>query len=431
MKRPGRPPTNPSRRALLGGGAALLAAPWLRLLGAPARAATLDGPRRLVVFFSPNGTVPALWRPGQRGGLDLAASAMLGPLAGWEDRILAVDGLSFAGASSHGQGLAAMLTNGGGADTETGGRSLDQVVAETLGVATRLPSLELGVQTSAWGGTEETRMCYAGPDRRVSPDDDPLGAWDRLFGDLVGDPAQVAALRARRASVLDLNRAQLQDLSGRLGTTERQKLDVHLDALDQLARNLDPIEGCEPPEAPALVDLDDNDSFPDLVDQQLDVATAALSCDLTRVVTLQLSHTVSPTVFRWLGHKQSHHDLSHSPDSDTRGLDAFVDAEQWYAGRFAALLERLDSLPDPETGGSLLDGTVVVWAKELGDARTHVCEGVPWLLAGGGGAFPTGQLLDADGAGHGQLLVSLARMLGVPLDSFGDPASGAGPLGGL
>lgn len=427
-----RPARLLDRRALLGGGAALLAAPWLRLLDAPARAATLDGPRRLVVFFSPNGTIPRLWRPdGGASSLSFPSGSILEPLAGWEDRLVVVDGLGFHGASSHEQGMAAMLTNGGGADSETGGRSLDQVVAGHIGGATRLPSLELGVQTSAWGGTEQTRMSYAAPDRMVTPDDDPRGAWERLFGDMVGDPDEVAALRARRQSVLDLNRSQLQDLSGRLGASERAALDVHLDALDQLERNLVPIAGCAPPQAPDALAVEDNDRFPDLVDQQLDVAAAALSCDLTRVVSLQLSHTVSPTVFTWLDHRESHHALSHSTDDDDKGVARFVAAERWVAGRFAALLARLDGLPDPETGGSLLDSTLVVWAKELGDARTHVCDDVPWVLAGGGGAFEAGRLLDAKGASHGQLLVSLARAMGVPLDSFGDTGAGTGPLAGL
>jgi hypothetical protein len=327
--------------------------------------------------------------------------------------------------------MAAMLTNGGDEDSETGGRSLDQVIAGALGAESRLPSLELGVQTSAWGGTEETRMSYAAAGRFLPPDDDPAGAWNRLFGDLVGDPEDLEALRSRRQSVLDLNRSQLKDLSARLGAEERAKLTVHLDAIDQLERNLAPIDDCDPPARPEALETDDNDAFPDLVDQQIEVATAALSCDLTRVVSLQLSHTVSPTVFTWLGHRESHHSLSHSPDTDTRGVEAFVAAERWAAGRFALLLERLDALPDPETGGSLLDGTLVVWAKEIGDSRTHVCEGVPWVLAGGGGALQTGRILDAGGASHSHLLVSLARALGVAVDGFGDSAAGTGPLAGF
>ena len=39
----------------------------------------------------------------------------------------------------------------------------DQVIAEQIGVGCRFPSLELGVQTSVWGGSVQTRMSYAGP----------------------------------------------------------------------------------------------------------------------------------------------------------------------------------------------------------------------------------------------------------------------------
>ena len=48
------------RRLLRGLGASLIAAPFLRGLVRPARAAPAAGPKRLLVMFSPNGTVHSL-----------------------------------------------------------------------------------------------------------------------------------------------------------------------------------------------------------------------------------------------------------------------------------------------------------------------------------------------------------------------------------
>ena len=52
----------------------------------------------------------------------------------------------------------------------------------------------------------------------------------------------------------------------------------------------------------------------------------------------------------------------------------------------------------------MLDNSVVLWAKEMGDASEHVCTDVPFVLAGGGGGyFNTGQYLSFDGEPHNKL----------------------------
>ncbi len=413
---------------MLAGAAGLLAAPWVRLLGR-ADAAEV-APSRLLVVFSPNGTIHDAWRPeGGPDTLSFPPGSILEPLARHADRLTVISGLGFLDASGHAEGMAAMLTNGGGADTETGGRSVDQVVAAAIGGATRFRSLELGVQTSAWGGTDKTRMCYAGPGAWLTPDDDPASVYDRLFGDLLLSPEAAAARNALRHGILDVARAELDDLRRRVGGRPATLLDTHLQALDEVERSLDLAGTCtEAPEAPPTLDPADNDRFPDLVAAQSGLAVAALACDLARVVTLQLSHTVSPTVFTWLDQSDSHHSLSHASDDQADLVAQFVACERWYAERIADLLDLLAGWPDP-LGGSLLDSTLVVWAKELGDPRTHACDDVPFVLAGGG--LRGGRLLEADGARHAALLVSICQAFGIELDTFGDPAAGSGPLPGL
>jgi hypothetical protein len=71
----------------------------------------------------------------------------------------------------------------------------------------------------------------------------------------------------------------------------------------------------------------------------------------------------------------------------------------------------------------------VVWAKEMGDSRLHVCTDVPFVLAGAG--FRPGRYLRAAGAPHGRLLVSICHALGLTNPTFGNPAAGDGPLAGL
>jgi hypothetical protein len=422
------------RRLLTAGSASLIAAPFWNLLSRPAHATTLGGTaKRLLVLFSPNGTVHQHWRPqGTEYDFEFAPGSILEPLERHKQDLLVLDELDFWGADNHEGGMAAMLTGRGRDQDESAGMSVDQFVAAHIGQDTAFRSLEFGVQTSAWGGTSETRMCYSAPGAFVTPDDDPYNAYTRIFGDPAGDEEELARLRARRLSVLDLASEELDELHRRLGSEERIKLEAHSEALRALERSLTTVNQCESPGVPSGLSTYDNDHYPQLVDAQLGLAVQALSCGITNVASVQLSHTVGPVVFSWEGISQEHHSLSHIDDGNASGVGEFVTTERWYMSRFAEVLDQLKALPDPEGGGTLLDSTLVLWASELGDGRAHTCTSVPWILAGpAGGAFSPGRYLKLGGDSHNNVLLSICHAMGLTNATFGHPDACHGPLGVL
>lgn len=396
-----------NRRTLLRlGAASAVTLPFVRLLQQPAAAAAVPA-QRLLVFFTPNGTVPDRWRPETRGaGHHFPDASPLSALRDHADSLLCLDEMDFNTGSNHEGGMRSMLTAGGDV-------SIDQVVADHIGGEHRFRSLELSVQTSAWGGSTQTRMSYR-DGAFVTPDDDPAHVFQRLFGSTGGPDAD-----ARRRSVLDVQQQELADLRRRLGTVARRQLDDHLDGLRDVERSLFSAGLCEGGGAPDAGSPSDNDAFPDLVEAQLQLAVQALACDLTPVVSLQLSHTVSPVVCTWLGESQAHHELSHAGDGAVAGVDSFMNCERWFAAQFGTLLDRLQATEDPVYGGTLFDHTLVLWAKELGDSRLHVCDNVPWVLSGGGGGFRLGRTLRLGGATHDQVLTSIAQAFGVRVNRFG------------
>ncbi|MBL9105711.1 MAG: DUF1552 domain-containing protein [Myxococcales bacterium] len=424
------------RRSVLHGlGLGLVAAPFLNLLNAP-RSRADDKPhgKRLVVFFSPNGTVPAHWTPG--GGetdFTFPAGSILEPLTPIRDQLIILSGLDFYGADNHEGGMAAMLTASGAAGDESGGMSIDQYVAAKIGQETRFASLEFGVQTSAWGGNIQTRMSYSSPGMFVTPDDDPAHVYSRLFGDFMGGDEAADALRARRQRVVDLLVDEAGALRSRLGSEEKPKLDAHLEALAKVEKGLMGGAGCGLPDAPDPLGTQDNANFPAITAAQIDLMVTALACDMTRVASLQLSHTVSPTVLSFLpGVTDGHHSLSHIDDSNAAGIQQFVTCERWFAEQFLYLVQRLADTPEPGGMGTMLDNSVVLWAKEMGDSRQHTCKGVPFVLAGGaGGRWQLGRKLSFTGESHGKLMVSLCQAMGLDTASFGNPMVGDGPLPGL
>lgn len=420
-------------QGLQGLGALAVAAPYLQ---ARAQAEGERPFKRLILWFTPNGTIHNQWRSTTTDTLTFGQGAMLEPLSAQRDRLLLCDQIDFHRVSNHSGGMANMLTGGGRAGNTSGGRSVDQFIAQAIGGQTPFASLELGVHTSAWGGNTQTRMCYREAGEFAPPDDDPQSVYRRIFGGAAGGDPVADRLLARRRSILDINRGELSRLRRRMSAERGQILDQHLEALRTVERRLEGVGGCGQPDAPAGLALRDNDSFPLVGAAQMDLAVAALACGVTSVVSLQWSHTVSPIVFTWIGQRSAHHSLSHYSPNDASGVADYVACERWYAEQFGALLDALAARPSPEGAGTLLDDTLVVWVRELGDGRLHSCESVPFILATSpeGAArrgLRTNRMLQANGAPHQQLLVSLCQLMGVDTQVFGDPSAGVGPLPGL
>ena len=423
-----------SRRNFVAGlGAGIVASPFVNILNNRAYAQPRQGPRRLMVFFSPDGIVPQLWRPeGNENDFRFPENNLLAPLTPHKDDLLVLEGIDFLTGDNHEGGMAAMLTNGNGPGTN--GMSVDQVIAGHIGADDRFPSMEFGVLTDPWGASIQTRMCYSAAGQYIHPDADPRSVYRRMFGAVSQDAQVLENIGLRRRSILDMIVGDLNGLHRRLGQIERVKLERHLDAIRSVERELFPENdaACQTPPAPGRINKDDYAAVPQLLRSQIDLAVTALACEMTKVTTIQLSHTVSPVVFSWAGNTDGHHALSHTPDNDQANLNQLIAADQWCAEQFGYMIDQLQATPNPAGDGSLFDDTLIIWVKELGDSRAHVCRSVPFVMAGSaGGLFRTGRYLQYNGVSHSQLLVSLCQAFGMEINTFGDPTTGEGGLEGL
>jgi uncharacterized protein DUF1552 len=180
------------------------------------------------------------------------------------------------------------------------------------------------------------------------------------------------------------------------------------------------------------------ENFPVVGQLQMDLAVLALSCNLTRVVTLMWSHAVSPTKVPGLGTTLGNHDASHygtSPSSDN--ARQFVLYRRWFMERFVSLVQACKRVPFGD--GTLFDSTVLLMCSDIGDGDLHEHKNVPFVVAGGartglrGGRYLdfTGKGMGGQNESHAKILVSIARAVGVKIDSFGYTGMGTGPLPGL
>lgn len=438
-----------SRRALLrGAGGVALALPFL---DAMSRSASADVfPKRFVVFFTGLGTVKDAWVP-TGTETDFVLGEVLAPLAPFQDKLLVLEGLDMESAhhgpgDPHQLGIGHALT---GTELQEGdlfpyacnpnakvgwggGISLDQFLATQLGATTRFGSLEFGVQVM--NASVSSRISYLGPGQPVPPEDNPRTAFERIFTDLASDPESLARRRAHRRQVLDLVMDDFRELNGKLGAADRQKLDNHLTAVEEIEKRLDapgvvggsctiPVIG-EPPEPLA------NDNYPEIGRLQMDLLAQALACDLTRVASLQWSSTLVGKVFTWLGQNETHHQLSHSSASDQSRRQQLIDIGKWHSEQLAYLMGKLAAVP--EGTGTLLDNTVILWCTDIAVGQTHARRDMPYVLAGGaGGALQTGRYLRYQGNSHNDLLVAIANAMDVGITTFGNPAYCTGKLPGL
>lgn len=417
-----------TRRRLLKGLAALPLASGLSLRPVLAQPA----PRRVIFFYIPDGCIPAFWHPSGTE-FDFTLPSMTSPLNPVKDDCVFLDGLTmYGGGGSHEGGMDKVLTG-------NNLLSLDVFLAEQLAGTTPVSSLYLGVHGNYQNGNKYFSQLPGNINR--TPQDNPIEAFASLFGSTSEGPGDGLD---PQLSVLDSAMGDLQELRGRLGPTERAKLDLHLDALreveDRLAATgggacstgtFNP-EGFTVPEGwhgyPPVYNREEN--FRLMGRLQMDLTVLALGCDMTRVVGLQWSHPVSPTAMAWTGSSQRHHDASHYGNPGSATAANFVLLKQWYAEQLRYLIDELRSRPDGD--GTLLDSTLIFVFSELGDSNLHNHENMPFILAGkAGGALSTGRYLDYAGDAHSKLLVTIANAMGVNIDTFGYTGHGTGGLSGL
>ena len=129
-------------------------------------------------------------------------------------------------------------------------------------------------------------------------------------------------------------------------------------------------------------------NFAALVSVQLKLLVAALRCDVTRVVTLQLGDAMGSGIsFPFAGAGGGDWDaLAHTPVAGGADPKAVIDT--WCMSQLAQLLSMMKTIPRAEGPCSI--SAAVLWATNMEDGATHDAQKLPWILAGtcGGASRP-------------------------------------------
>jgi len=427
-----------SRRTLLRGMGVAMALPLMESMVPSAQAAVnASRPKRLSVFYMPNGLRMDHFTPTQAGD-NYALSHLLEPLARHKQNFSVISGLAHYNASalgdgpgSHGRSCGAYLTGAHPKRTEGAdiycGISMDQVLANHIGQHTQLASLELGIEPSSLLGscdvgyscTYTNTLSWRSPTAPMPVTAKPGDVFERLFGDAgaVDEKTRKAQL-ATKASILDFVIEDAARLSPRLGMNDRRKLDEYLESIRAVEQRIQKAseQNLQVDTSALKLPAGIPQSFAEHVRIMVDLQVLALQSDLTRISTFMLGRELSNRAYSEIGVPDSHHSLSHHGGNPEK-IAKLVKINRLHMEQFGYLLDRLSATADGE--GTLLDNTLVLGGASLGEPNEHDNMDLPALVAGGG-LRGNRHIVQPKHTPMCNLMVSLMHEMGVPVKSFGD-----------
>ena len=453
-----------SRRTVLQGAGVALALPFLESL-APRRASSqiATPPKRFIAMNFPNGATTDFWKPHALGsGSAWQLSPVLAPLLPVKGAVSVLNNVGNYGPfgghiePSHANNYAAFLTctKPHGPMEGTVGISVDQVIANGIGGATKIPSLQVGLST-----LDSYADGLPGPcPRSVSGDAsgaplgkmvDPQAVFDKLVAAgpypgtvLPGPDPLAAARRDANKSVLDYVMSHAATVQAKLGRSDRARLDQFLTSVRELEADIQQgaiAPSCSVPmrsaDSYAVGHVPPNYNRDVHANQMIDLVAMAIQCDLTRVVTFALDDARSDFVYDFL-YVRDFTPYGSMPttmkDSGAHGIssagdnnDGYATLNYWFVYKLSRLCQKLAAFTE-NGASSILDQSVVWFGSEM-HGGNHDGLDLPVLYVGsGGGRLTTDQNLDlADGTAPMPLanvyLTFIRGVFDLPVTQFGTP----------
>jgi hypothetical protein len=391
--------------------------------------ATASGARfkRLFLFTGSNGLLERFSTCPARGERDFDLGPIYQPVAAYKDRMTIAHRFFIPHSRDlHGSQTSTLTvmpcTNPSASHfrAPAGGVSIDRYIGKAIGAADPFSSTAVGrgITVSADGANQPFPLVSS-----------PAKAFTTYFGGATpggGGGGFVSDFVTKDHNILDLLRADAGRLNARLAAPERAKLDQYLESLRALERQIGARgaaqAACQKPAAPPAGTPPLNQAL----EQLIDITFQAHRCGLTHVTYLSFEGMEGPHIkYEWVDDPRNHHDDNHANDSPV-----LQRIETWWFSMIARLLDQLARAPDGD--GSMLDSSLVMFVNTGGGVHHRGFDKHPLILIGGR-AGSGGRYLDYPEGKHcmSEAYVSIANLMGVPTETFGDPKFCPGPLPGL
>ena len=476
---------------------AVFLAPLLRMRRLEAQNVS---PKRLVICFTPDSHPPEWWPTGS--GTAFTLQEPLADFRGLESNMFFIQRLDHAWTydNHHEAGMAQLFTGGrfyNDTQRYSDAPSIDQILLKNSDIRGGTPIASVHVSAGGGGGTDKRHVIsYSGPGQPMAHEESASKAFTNIFSGVTFGTStatlqatDLARQQARR-KILQVNKAQLQRIQTYLGQSEREKLDLHVEALYELEQQLPPPTGaggssggaggtgaggrgggggstgaagrggaggatgaggtgggvvvtggvCEKANTTG-VSSNARDAAVTTKQAQCmaDMIVNAFTCDRTRICDFGMSFSGGHHE-GLLGMSQSWHDnvahISRTNDSIAVGSasvttrQAFIQFDRFWAGHVAYLARRLSTIK--EGNGTMLDNTLMVWGVESGTNHNHSPRDMQYLLIGGRNlGIKTGQYLKLPSTqSSNKLLTSIMNAFGYAATGIGIEPT-VGPLAGV
>ena len=437
------------RRFLLANGAAV-ALPALPSLAKEKKNKSKKPDKKLVIMYVPNGIVRRCFFPGEEnavlpgfiGGFDadkvksqrrfkqkhgihpLELTSTMEPLKEHQKDITLLTGLDRSykhGQDVHAQGASCYLTSMSPHQAaERGirhpnGRSLDQVIGDSVGHKTIFRTLEISCN-----GFRRPRepihfdnISWYGPGRIAPSIRNPRKLYNRMF---LQD-----SYRKHIADVSDLVLDDAKSLSRKLGKEDRKTLAEYM----EMIRNVEiRIEKQQKLIASVDTKVPKTEILPrgEYIRLQVDLMLLAFQSGITNICTFMVGPERWDATLMYEGvfpKPVQHHNMTHHQKGN--GYKAVQKIDIFHVQQYAYLLKRMKELKESD-GSRMLDNSIVTYGAGLGDGATHQYYDLPMIVAGKAqGQVKQGRFIKAkSGTLNSNLWFTIAKLMGLEIDSFAD-----------
>ena len=250
--------------------------------------------------------------------------------------------------------------------------TMDARLADVLGATTPYSYLYIGAQANISINRGDPKELFTVSSLGI-PIDNPRDTFNKFFGSKPPDKND-----RTWQQLFDAQRRTIDDMKTKLGGEEAVRLGKHLDSLELIEARLikeskEPfnIEACKAPG----INLNDVETIR-AGKTQADIIAGALSCGLTKVVTLQVGDNQG----RYTVPDSGYGGEVHSGASHGGNRGAHTNVMRYHHTIPAYLIKKLSETTDAD-GKPLIESTVVAVVNDMGDGVTHASGQSPWALA--------------------------------------------------
>ncbi|MEM1294653.1 MAG: DUF1552 domain-containing protein [Verrucomicrobiota bacterium] len=404
-----------SRRTFLRAAGVTLGLPILESFGS---SPSPNSPKRMIAINQDLGFIPKLFFP-QGEGHDYELSPYLEQIGTHRENFTVFSGLSHPGVDGGHRADKSFLTAAPhpGRASFRNTISLDQLIANEVGHETRFRSLSLSIN-------DNRSLSYTQAGVEIPTIQSASELYQKMFlqGNRKAMEEQLNRLQ-RRGSILDVVLGQTNDLTKRVSTADRERIDQFRTAVRSLEQRMTEAQAWEKRPKPTVDEEmpeypGDKKRFFEMIRMMNDMSRLAFQTDSTRVITLFLGGQRTPGVHfedgRSIG---GYHNMSHHGKDEDK-LQQLSEIEFAQMQLLGDLLQDLKDVE--EADGTLLDNTMVLYGCHMGDANIHNNNNLPVILAGGG--FQHGQHLkfsDQFNTPLCNLYVDMLQKMGLETGRFG------------